>query len=162
MKKSHLLLMAILSLSIAFFVGPVLCIAADAVEVLGNTTGTPLGQALAGFMTDVVFPIGNALLVALIGWVMLKIGTKYKIDALASKEDLIQSAALKGIALAEEYAANKLKTANFKLTSNEKLNLAVAQVLKAAPKLTEDEAKDYVNSMLAKVAGAGATGDKTV
>lgn len=159
MKRTHCLIMSMLCFAVALvsaFLIP--AYAADAVVA----SGTPLGEALSGFMTGTVFPLVNAFLAALIGWAVLKIGKKYKIDALIGSEFLIQEAARKGIALAEEMAANRLKTSRITMTSSSKLNLAVAQVLKAAPKLTQIEAEGYVESILARTKGVGAIGDKAV
>ena len=130
--------------------------------VLAEDAGTPLGGALADFMSGTLFPLINALVLGLVGWAAVTIGKKYKIDALIASEGLIQDAAYKGVTLAEEWAAKRLKTANIRVSSSEKLNLAIAQVLKAAPLISRDEAREYVESVLARVTGAGATADKVV
>jgi len=160
MKKSGYIALIIMLVSFtAFCLLPVICLAAVPVT---DATGTPLGQALADFFTNTLFPVINALLIGLIGWAVIKIGNKYKIDALIDAELMIQNAAAKGIALAEEMAAKKLKTANIKVSGNEKLDIAVAQVLQAAPKISRDQAQEYVEAILAKTKGTGATNEKTV
>ena len=124
--------------------------------------GTPLAVAASGVMTGFIFPLLTALLIGLVAWAVVKIGTKYKLDVVLNNEKLIESFALKGITYAEEYAANKLKQSNIKVTSDDKMNLAIAQVLQSAPKLTADQAGEYVQSILARITGAGATGASAV
>jgi hypothetical protein len=123
---------------------------------------SPLGLSLADFMSGTVFPLLSALVMALVGWAAVSIGKKYKIDALIANEALIQDAAYKGVALAEEYAARLLKEKNIKLTGSLKLDRAIAQVLKAAPQISREDAREYVESVLARVKGAGATGETVV
>ena len=148
---------------VVFLVFPAMGLyAADATDTAATAAASPLSEALSGFLSGFLFPLINALVVGLIGWAVVSVGKKYKIDALVSSEALIQNAAYKGIALAEEMAAKKLKATAVTITSNEKLNIAIAQVLKAAPKLTQEEASAYVESTLAKIKGSGATGDKAV
>lgn len=121
-----------------------------------------LGGALADVFTGVIFPLLNAALVILIGWAVAYIGKKYKLDALAGYQTLIQEAAYKGISLAEEYAAKRLKESKVKIGSSDKMNIAIGQVLTAAPKLTRQEAVDYVEALLGRLKGVGATGDTAV
>jgi len=147
MKKAIILMIATICLC------PILAFAADEITI---------GPALADVATGVLFPLLNAVLVILIGWAVAYIGKKYKIDALAGYQSLIQEAAYKGISLAEEYAAKRLKTSKIKLGSSEKLNIAVGQVLAAAPRLTREQATDYVESLLGRLRGVGATGDAAV
>ncbi len=122
--------------------------------------GTPLSGAVAGFMEGVVFPFLTAALMTLVGWAVVKVGKKYDLEILLDNEEAIERAALKGISLAEEYAAKRLKSSDIKMTGYEKLDTAVAQVLKAAPKLTHREAEEYVEALLARLNNVGATGIK--
>lgn len=124
---------------------------------LAETAG--LGEPLAALLTQTVTPLLGAVLLALLSWAMAKLAAKWKLDFLVRNQELIEKAAYKGICYAEEYAANKLKAANVKISSSEKLNLAVAQVLKAVPGIELETARDWVEALLARVSGAGATGD---
>jgi len=159
MKRHALLIISMLCFAVALvsaFLIP--AFAADGAAAVG----TPLGESISGVLSGTVFPLINALLAGLIGWAVVHIGNKYKIDALINSEALIQSAAYKGVSMAEEFAARKMKTMNIKIASSQKLNMAIAQVLNAAPKLTQEEAAGYVESALAKITGVGATGEKAV
>lgn len=124
--------------------------------------GSPLAVAAAGVLQTFVFPLLTALLMGLVSWAVVKIGKKYHLDIVLNNEKLIESAALKGISYAEEEAADKLKASNIRLTSSDKLNLAVAEVLQAFPKLTDVQAAEYVRSVLGRITGAGATGAAAV
>ncbi len=119
---------------------------------------TPLSGAVAGFLDGILFPVLNAVLVALVGWAVVKIGRKYHLDFLVENEDVIERAAYKGITLAEEKAAKMMKNSNLTLSSNKKLDLAVSKVLEAAPRLTRQQAEEYVEALLPRLKGAGATG----
>ena len=130
--------------------------------VLALAEETGLSAAIAGFLQGVVFPVLGALLMALVSWAVVKIAKKYNLDILLQNEALIRNAAWRGIGLAEEYAAKKLKESDIKIGGSEKLSIAVAQVLNAVPKLTREQAEQYIESLLPSLKGVGATGEKTL
>lgn len=124
--------------------------------------GTQLSAAVADFLSAVVWPLVSAFIAAAAGWAAVWIGRKYKLAYLVENERRIEDAAYRGVAFAEETAAKLLKEKNIKVSSNEKLNMAVAEVLKSAPSVTREQAELIVESILARVFGAGASGDVVV
>ena len=133
-----------------------LALAADAAPATST-----FGDALSSFLTGTAFPILAALALGFVSWAAKKIGTKYHIDSLLSDNNLMTNIAAQGVAFAEEKAANFAKTAQ-PLTSNDKLNSAIAYVLQMAPKITEAQAQSMVTSVLAMLPGVGATGTAVV
>lgn len=123
---------------------------------------TPLSTAAAGFLSTFVFPLLSAFLLGLISWAVSRISKKWHLDFLIKNEGLIEKAAYRGITYTEEIAARRVKESALKLTGNEKLDLAVSQVLAAAPELSREQASGYVHSLLARLPGVGATGERTV
>jgi hypothetical protein len=119
-------------------------------------------EGVSGFLVNFIVPLGAALLVGLVNWAVYAVARKYNLDIVLRNQDVIERAALKGISLAEEYAAQALKQKNIRLSGNDKLNMAIDQVLSAAPKLSREEASEWVNAVLARVKGVGATGEKVV
>jgi len=124
--------------------------------------GTPLAEALAGIMSGVVFPVVTFFLVGLLGIALNRLASKYKLDILDRNRDAIDRAAHAAIAYVEEFSAKKIKQSNVKLGSNEKLNLAVSKIIESVPAITEEQARFVAESMLAKVKGAGATGETSL
>jgi hypothetical protein len=120
------------------------------------------GQAVASLLEGVVFPVVTAFLLGLVGIVINKVRIKYNLDISAEKQSQLESLALRGIAYAEEkasdYAKNKAKT----LTGSDKLDIAVAHILTAMPKISDRQAEAIVNSVLGQVKGLGASGEKAV
>jgi len=70
--------------------------------------------------------------------------------------------AASGVGVAEEAALNAFKQKGMKITSNGKLDIAVAHVLGAIPSISRATAETYVHAALAKIGGVGATGEQKV
>lgn len=121
-----------------------------------------LGDAMANTFAGTVAPILTAALLGLVGVGINWARKKWKLDALASLQGLAEAAALRGIAYAEEKAEAAIKKGGDKIPGNEKLQLAVAQVLEAVPKISPERATAIVEGMLGRVVGAGASGTKAV
>ncbi|MFH1574140.1 MAG: hypothetical protein ABIG68_09155 [Acidobacteriota bacterium] len=98
-----------------------------------------LNQALIDIAVAIVSIVGLWLLTYIRAKV---IGTKYA---------LLASAAVAGIAYAEEKAAVQLKTYGRKLPSDEKATAAAAYILRRLPGVTEEEARDIVQAHLPQV-----------
>jgi len=122
----------------------------------------PVGDALAGLLTNVVFPFLGALLLGLVGVILNKIRQKWGLKISAETQAQIERAALAGVALAEEKAAAAVRTKVDKITGKEKLDMAIAHVLTAVPKVSADQADAAVHAVLGKGYNLGATGDRTV
>ena len=120
------------------------------------------GEAVARFLTDVVFPPLALLLMALSGLVVNAIRKKTGLQISAETETKLLKAVENGIAYAEEYAANKLKTSEVRLTGRDKLDAAIAFVLNETPTVSRERAELLVQAVIGKLSGPGATGPAAV
>jgi hypothetical protein len=125
----------------------------------GTPQGPQLGDALAKFFVNTVMPVIAALVLGLLSVLIQKISKKLGTDILIRNQELIESLALKGISYAEEKAYLAIKN-NSHLQSDTKLKLAVAYVVDAMPATTPEQAQRIVESLLARVKGVGATGER--
>ena len=130
------------------------CFGADAAPVAW-------GDTLSTFLNNTIFPILGALLTGFVSWACMKIGTKFKISALTEKNNFVTQLAAQGVAFAEEKGANYAKSLA-PISSNDKLNAAIAYVMQMAPTVTTEQAQSLVTSALAMLPNAGATGTATV
>jgi hypothetical protein len=123
---------------------------------------TPAGEAVVSFLHAVVFPVVSAFLLGMVGIIINKIRVKYNLDISAEQQANLEAYARQGIALAEEKAADFAKRKVATLTGSDKLDVAVAHILTALPKVTPDQADRMVHSVLGKISGIGASGDVAV
>ena len=114
------------------------------------------------FLTGTVFPLVTALVVGLVSLLIKRLATKYKLEGLLKHQELIEKLATQGITKAEELAVSYVKTKQPELSSGNKLTVAIEHIMKAMPKVSEQQATDIVHSMLARLSGVGATGDTAI
>jgi ABC-type phosphate transport system ATPase subunit len=55
-----------------------------------------------------------------------------------------------------------VKESGVSLPGGDKLNMAVARIMAQSPEISQDRAEELVESILARLKGAGATGDKVL
>lgn len=142
------------------------CLLALATVALAEVVPVPAPEAgawIAVLLYNVVFPFVAALLLGLLGLCLNWLRKKFKLEANASQDEMIMQAAQRGIALAEEKAANyaKLKV-GAAMEGRQKLDIAIGHVVASCPKVSPEYADQIVHSLLAMTKGAGATGDRTV
>jgi hypothetical protein len=134
---------------------------AYAADPVAPVAASPAPAALAGFLRDTVFPIISAILMGFLSVFLARLGAKYKIDALTQKNNFVEQIAMQGISLAEEKGA-QLIGSKAQLTGNDKMDIAIAHVLTALPKIPPAQVQSIVNGLLARIPGVGATGDKAL
>lgn len=122
----------------------------------------PLSDAVNGLISNTLIPIIVALIGSLISLVLMKLKKKLNIQVAAETEALIQNQAENAVQLVAEKAAAKLKFSGIKLTKNESLDFAIAALISKTPKLTREQAEQYVHAALARIPGIGATGDSSL
>jgi hypothetical protein len=122
-----------------------------------ETTPTS-GEALAAFLSSVIFPVVSAFLVGLVGIILNKVRQKYNVNISMDTQAYLEQLAAQGVARAEELAAQAVKKNYDKFTGREKLNSAMNHILLMAPKITPEKAEALVHAALAKMDGVGATG----
>lgn len=132
------------------------CAEVEAKEVLPLQTGPDAVRAL---LDNVVFPIFTGLILSLLSILIHRLSSKYKLDILVANQELIERAALQGISLAEEKAAQYI---DIKISGNEKLTMALTHVKSVIPTITTAQAQSVIEGMLARIPGLGATGDKAI
>lgn len=125
-------------------------------------TGTPVADALGDVLTDTILPALVVLIGTLAALLMRKATQKLGIERNEAWERWASAQAEAAVQYAGEYAAARLKQKSIKLTSNEKLDLAAANLLRKVPGLTRDQATVLVHTALARISGEGATGDKVL
>lgn len=147
---------------ISYFVVSLVCFTL-AVLAADPAAANPVGDAVAGLLTGVVFPVLSALLLGLVGVVLNKVRQKYNLQISQQAQDNLELLAQRGIAFAEEKAAAWAKQGVTKLTGKEKLDTAIAYMMNAAPRVSSEQAEALVHVVLGKVSGAaGATGEAGV
>lgn len=152
MKKITVAALVIIMLVIGLAVP---CVAADG-------TGTPLAEALGDLLINTLLPllvvtagmIATFALYRLKNWLHIKTSEEFDRWAQTQAEAAVQYAG--------EMAAAKLKQQKIKIGGNEKLNLAVAQLVTKVPNLSREQAEALVHAALARIHGEGATGDSTL
>lgn len=146
--------------TIVFFAGLVCglppAFAAEMIPAHIPAPASPGPAALVGFLQATVFPVLSALVMGIFTLFMNQLGQKWKIGALADKNNFLFTLAAQGVALAEERAAKFVGSVS-ELTGSQKLDIAVAHVLNFFPKIDPLRAQDIVHSVLAQIPGAGAT-----
>lgn len=143
--------------ALVFMLCAVTAFAADPATVDVSSAPT----ALAGFLRDTIFPLVSALALGYLSLFLNRLGQKYKIEALTQKDNIVERLAFQGISLAEEKAA-QLIGSKAELTGSQKLDLAIAHICNAMPKIKREQADAIVHALLAQSSGIGATGDKAV
>jgi hypothetical protein len=141
----------------------ILCLAFAAVSFAAEGVGlSPGGQAVQSLLTGVVFPVLTALLMGFVGLVLKKLVTKYNLDIDASRQAELEALVGRGIAYAEEKAAALAKEKVKTLTGNDKLDIAIAHIVEASPKVSQAQAEKLVHTVLGKMYGVGASGTTAV
>lgn len=133
--------------------------AAVAADQPTATSGAP--AAVAALLKETLFPLVSALALGYLSLFLNRVGQKYKIEALTQRDNIIERFAMQGIALAEEKAA-QLVGSKSELTGTQKLDIAIAHICDAMPRISREKADAIVHSLLAQTPGVGATGEKAV
>lgn len=123
---------------------------------------TPMGDALRAVVNDTVIPLIVAVIMGLLGLALLKIKSKLNIQLKTETENWIKKQAESAVQMVAEKSASKIKYNEITLTKNEKLDLAIAALVLKTPKLTKEQADAYIHAALARIKGAGATGDNSL
>jgi hypothetical protein len=126
-----------------------------------SPAASPAPAAVAALLKETIFPLVTALALGYLSLFLNRLGQKYKIEALTQKDNIIERLAFQGIAFAEEKAA-QLVGSKSALTGSQKLDLAIAYVCNAMPKISRDQADAIIHSLLGQTAGVGATGEMAV
>lgn len=149
----------ILALSLLFILSlmATVAVAADLVPAHVN----PAPAALADFLQQTVFPVLGALFMGVVTLFLNRLGAKYKIDLLMQRDNFLERVAFQGLTLAEEKAA-KYAGSKMALTGNDKMDVAIAHILRLMPKVDEGHARAVVESLLAQIPGVGASGVQAV
>jgi hypothetical protein len=127
--------------------------------LLAADAPTPVGEALGAFLTNTVLPVLGSLVAALVSLILLAIRKKTGIQAGAEYDAWLAKQAETAVQMVAEKAAAAVKLDQMKFTSSEKLEMAIAALVSKAPKLTEEQADQYVHAALARIPGLGATAD---
>lgn len=122
----------------------------------------PIGSAVAEFLTTVIFPILGAMVAALVAVILDKLRTKFNIQISNESQAKLEQLARQAVGYVEEKAAARVKARLTGWTRSEKLDLAIAHIISAAPKVTPEQADILVHSVLGRVDGAGATDERAV
>lgn len=154
MKK--LLSFTLFTLALLVCVAPVV-FAADPATIDVSSAPT----ALASFLRETIFPLVSALALGYLSLFLNRLGQKYKIEALTQKDNIVEKLAFQGITLAEEKAA-QLVGSKAALTGVQKLDLAIAHICSAMPKVSREQADAIIHSLLAQTSGIGATGQAAI
>jgi hypothetical protein len=132
-------------IGVAFAADPVVAAAAS-----------PAPAALSAFLQGTVFPVIGSLLLGVLSLFLTRLGNKYNIESLTQRNNLIERAAFQGIALAEEKAAQFIRSQR-QITGSQKLDIAIDHILSVIPSVAPERAAAITESLLAQIPGIGAT-----
>lgn len=154
MKRFNLM---IVTMGVLLFALAIPCLAADQVDQASS-----FAIGLVAFLSDVVFPLLYLVLSILASAALAWLAKKFKVDALTQQEARLHQAIWHAIGYAEEQAAKRIKASGVKLSSHEKLNVAVGKVLEAFPKIDPEKLRPMIESRLPFGKGTGATGEQVI
>jgi hypothetical protein len=137
---------------------PTVLLAADTVAA----SASPVGDAIKDVINNTLIPLVVALVGSLISILLVKIKKRLNIQISAETEFWIRKQAENAVQLVAEKAAAKVKLDGVTITSNEKLNMALAALITKVPDLSKEQADAYIHAALARISGEGATKDQTV
>lgn len=132
------------------------------IATAGFAADPSVSDGLASVWSGIVVPVLASLLLGLVALVLDKLRRKYNLQISSETQEYLESIAARAIALAEEKGAAYIKAEVKQITGREKLDIAIAHILEAAPKLTREQADNLVHMALARIHNAGATGQKVV
>jgi hypothetical protein len=118
---------------------------------------SPSSGAVGELLRQTVFPIITALFLGVVSLFLKKLGDKLGVQSLADRNGLLMTIAAQGVAFAEEKAAIYADS-RLPLSGSDKLTAATSYILKAMPKVTQEQAEAATHAILAMIPGAGATG----
>jgi hypothetical protein len=147
------LLMVLMAIGIGF--------AADVATQVQDVVN-PFGDALKSAVNGFIIPILTALIISVASLLLVFLQKKTGITLSADKQAFINSQAETAVQMVAEKAASLLKYENIKMSTNEKLNSGAAFLVSIVPKLTPEQAQNYVHAALARIPGIGATGDNAL
>lgn len=127
-----------------------------------SAPGTPLSEALSGVMLNTVLPVAVSLIGGLVALVLAKLRQKLNIQIAKETDAWIQQQAEAAVQMVAEKAAARLKYNTMIMTKNQKLDMALAALLAKVPAISKEQADSYIHAALARIAGVGATGDKSL
>ncbi|HSW64298.1 MAG TPA: hypothetical protein VLH56_13470 [Dissulfurispiraceae bacterium] len=127
-----------------------------------SAPGTPLSEALSGVMLNTVLPVAVSLIGGLVALVLAKLRQKLNIQIAKESDAWIQQQAEAAVQMVAEKAAARLKYNTMIMTKNQKLDMALAALLAKVPAISKEQADSYIHAALARIAGVGATGDKSL
>jgi len=123
---------------------------------------TQAGSALKQVINETLIPLLVSVVGALVSLVLIKVKQKLNLNISQQQEAWINRQAENAVQFVAEKTAAKLKIDNISFTSNEKLETAIAYLITRAPKLTRDQADQYIHAAIARIPGAGATNDRSL
>ena len=121
-----------------------------------------LAGLLSQFIQETLFPLISSIVLALLGVLIQKLSKKQHMAWVKENQELIERAVTQGIGYAEEMAENYAKHLSEKVKPNQKMAMAIQYVISRMPEIKKNDARDYIEGMLAQIQGAGATGDKVL
>ena len=139
----------------------IFCLGAFALDTIPAHAAVTQPNVVTDFLQQSVFPIVTALFMGVVSIFLNRLGQKYKVDALTQQNNIVEQLAFQGITKAEEVAAKYTDT-KLALSGSDKLSIAVSHILSYMPKVSDDQAKSMVHSVLAQIPGLGASGDTVV
>lgn len=140
------------------FIALLLCVLLPVLAFAADTEPTLVGTAVAGFFTQVIFPVLGAAAMSLVLMLLAAFRKKTGIQLSADTEAYLENLARQGIGRAEEHGADYIKRNVTKLTGNEKFDIAVAHVLtNTNVSISQEKADALVKSMLGQTKGVGAS-----
>lgn len=120
-----------------------------------------IGKALNGLLMNTIIPLAAAIAIALVDWLLIAFKKRMGLQFTAESESLLRQEAEQAVQMVAERAAKLMKHENIKLPANAKLNAAVKMLIEKVPELTQQQAADLVHAALARIRGAGSTGNET-
>jgi TM2 domain-containing membrane protein YozV len=143
-------------------IGLVVCLACVTISGMGlaaeaEAAAPTLGEALRAMTNETIIPLIVAVVGAMLSLVLGKLKAKYNIQLQTETQAWIERQADAAVRMVSEKAAAKIKWEKIRISSNEKLEMAIAALVSRVPAITPDQADLYVHAALARIKGEGAS-----
>lgn len=121
------------------------------------------GAIILNFFVQVVFPVFGAIILVFVSYLIKKIANKYDMEWLLNHQDMSRDMATGAISYVEELVASRIKEGyTYKITGKEKLDMAIIWMMEQMPEIKREEAQAWIESMLGRIEGVGATGERVI
>ncbi len=120
------------------------------------------------FLTQTAFPVIEAIALIAVNVLIVYLAKKFRIEGILKHRESMEKITLDAISYAEEKAEEFVKIrgqdneGRNRLNSADKMNLAISRVMDSIPRISREDARNYIENMIGQVEGVGSTGKTAI